>query len=253
MTVKHLVNILFLSTGRTNGDVMTQAHEPLNIMDGNTADYSTKTRRGIYLSKCMVFVILVIFTLALVTASLLVYNYAACPRTDQLANVTKYELYHCDQTKLLVLPITTEISNSVIPIETTTVPAENAPINLRLPTYVKPVRYYLKITPYIYEGNFTFDGEVSIVLTALNETEQIVFHAVDLVLHDVKFYGNEDGKQVIVTRRTEDPETHFQIVYLAEMLEIGKQYVLNISYTGILNDNLHGFYRSSYEDKGEKR
>ncbi|KAJ0178640.1 hypothetical protein K1T71_005415 [Dendrolimus kikuchii] len=244
---------MIYTSRRINGDMMTQAHEPLNIMDGNTTNYSTKTRRGIYLSKCMVFVILVIFTLALVTASLLVYNYAACPRTDQLANVTKYELYHCDQSKLLVLPITTEISNNVIPIETSTVPIDNAPTNLRLPTYVKPTRYYLKITPYIYEGNFTFDGEVSIVLTVLNETEQITFHGVDLVLHDVKLYGNEDGKQVIVTRRIEDPQRHFQTLYLAEMLVVGKQYVLNISYTGILNDNLHGFYRSSYEDKGDKR
>lgn len=234
---------------------MTQAHESLNIMDGAATDYSTKTTRGIHLSKPLAFVILVIFALALVTASLLVYNYAACPRTDQLANVTKYELCHCDQSKLLVLPLTTERSMNVIPLDTTT-PEPNpipSPMELRLPGNVKPERYYLKITPYIFEGNFTFDGEVSVLLTVVNETDQVVFHGVELSLHEVKMYEKENGKGVVITRRTEESLRHFHILSVSEPLQVGKQYVLNITYTGILNDNLHGFYRSSYEYKGVKR
>ncbi|XP_037296627.1 aminopeptidase N-like [Manduca sexta] len=242
------------SIGRVNGDVMTQAHEPLNVMD-STTDYSTKTARGVHLSKPLAFIILVIFGLTLVTASLLVYNYAACPRTDQLANVTKYEICHCDQSKLSVIPLKTE-RPKIEPIETTTEPPKEivlSPSDLRLPENVKPERYYLKITPYLIEGNFTFDGEVSVVLTVLNETDQVVFHGVELTLHDVKLYGREDGRPVVITRRTEEPLRHFHIVSLGQPLDTGKQYVLNISYTGILNDNLHGFYRSSYEEKGVKR
>ncbi|CAB3239507.1 unnamed protein product [Arctia plantaginis] len=236
--------------GRVNGDVMTQAHEPLNIMDNTPANYSTKTKRGIYLSKYLAIIILVIFALALVTASLLVYNYAACPRQDQLANVTKYELCHCDQTKLLVLPLTTDSSRSVIPIETTTVASVPNVLDLRLPTNVKPEKYYLKITPYIYDGNFTFDGEVSIVIIAVNETKEITFHGVELTIHDIKIYGKEDEQLIEVVKRVEDAPRHFQVLSLGSALEVGKEYVLNISYTGILNDNLHGFYRSSYKDEG---
>lgn len=239
--------------GRVNGDVMTQAHEPLNIMDNTQADYSTKTRRGIYLSKWLVFVILVIFALSLITASLLVYNYAACPRQDQLANVTKYELCHCDQTKLLVLPLTTESSRNVIPLDTTTATPVAEALDLRLPTNVKPEKYYLKITPYLYEGNFTFDGVVSVLLSAMNVTKEITFHGVELTIHDVKFYEKEGGKLIEVVKRIEDPPRHFQVLSLGSALEIGKQYVMNISFTGLLNDNLNGFYRSSYEDKGIKK
>lgn len=230
---------------------MTQAHEPLNIMD-NPQDYSTRTKRGIHLSKCLASVILVVFVLSLVTVSLLVYNYAACPITDQLANVTKYELCHCDQAKLLVLPLTTESSKSVIPLETTTIPSVVKPVELRLPTTVKPEKYYLSIMPYIFEGNFTFDGVVSIVINAVNNTGEVTFHGVELDLHEVKLY-KEGGNEINILKRIEDPPLNFHTIMLEERLEAGKQYVMNITYTGILNDNLHGFYRSSYEEKGIKK
>ncbi|KAH9643225.1 hypothetical protein HF086_012887 [Spodoptera exigua] len=232
---------------------MTQAHEPLNIMDGTQADYSTKTKRGIYLSKCLAFIILVIFALALVTASLLVYNYAACPKIDQLANVTKYELCHCDQSKLLVLPLTTESSRSVIPLESSTHSSVPNITNLWLPKQVKPEKYFLNITPYIYEGNFTFDGEVTIHLAVVEETKEITFHGVELTIHDIKIHEKDDDHLIYIVRQLEDVPRNFHILTLGSSLEVGKQYILSIKYTGILNDNLHGFYRSSYEEKGVKK
>ncbi|KAI8424594.1 hypothetical protein MSG28_003037 [Choristoneura fumiferana] len=238
---------------------MTQAREPLSIMDGNppSCDFSTKTKRGVYISKSLAFVILVIFVLALVATSFIVYNFAACPRTDQLANVTKYELSHCDQSKLTVLPLPTENSKSVIPLEVTSAPEvtdEEEPTvqDVRLPTNVKPQKYFLKLVPYIYEGNFTFDGEISIILIVKNDTQLLTFHAVDLTFHDIKLYQKDDGRILRIVKRTEDVPRQFQILTLSETLKTGKRYVLNATYTGILNDNLHGFYRSSYDEKNVK-
>ncbi|CAG5041327.1 unnamed protein product [Parnassius apollo] len=231
-------------------------------MDGNppTCDFSTKTNRGVYLSKSLIFVILIIFALALVATAFIVYNFAACPRTDQLANVTKYELTRCEQPKLLVIPLATDNNKSIIAVETTTSLIETTTVDetpkvtdVRLPKYVKPDRYYLKLTPYIYEGNFTFDGEISIILTVKNETKQITFHGVELTYHSIKLIKKEDGGEVKIVERTEDIPRQFQILILDEPLIAGKQYYLNITYTGILNDNLHGFYRSSYEDQKVKR
>ncbi|XP_014370444.2 aminopeptidase N [Papilio machaon] len=240
---------------------MTQGRQPLTIMDGNppTCDFSTKTKRGVYLSKSLAFVILVIFALALVATAFLVYNFAACPRTDQLANVTKYELTHCEP-KLLVIPLTADSNKTVVTTETTTDLVETTTIeeiptvtDVRLPLNVKPDTYYLKLTPYIFEGNFTFDGEISIVVTVKNETKQITFHGVELTYHNIKLLKKENGKEIKILSRTEDVPRQFQILSLEEPLVVGKQYYLNISYTGILNDNLHGFYRSSYEEKKVKR
>lgn len=239
---------------------MTQAREPLGIMDGNppSCDFSTKTKRGVYLSKGLAFVILVIFALALVATAFIVYNFAACPRTDQLANVTKYELTHCDQSKLLVIPLSTENSKNVIPLETTTVlttteETEVAITDVRLPNNVKPDRYNLKLTPYIFEGNFTFDGKISVVVTVKNDTDRVTFHGVELEFHSIQLYEKADGRSIKVVRRTEDVARQFHVLLLNETLKAGRQYVLNITYTGILNDNLHGFYRSSYEEKNVTR
>lgn len=255
--------------------VMTQAREPLAIMDGNppNCDFSTKTKRGLYLSRGLSFVILVIFILALVATSFIVYNFAACPRTDQLANVTKYEFHanHCgDNSKLLVIPLTTESSNHIVPSTTSpkqqthlSITSENTPneeetytymvTDVRLPTTIKPEKYFLKLTPYIYSGNFTFDGEVSIVFLVKNETDRVIFHAVDLYFHRVNLYQKSNGKSIGITRRTEDLVRQFRILMLSEKLKQGEKYILNITYTGILNDNLHGFYRSSYEEHNVTR
>lgn len=240
---------------------MTQGREPLTIMDGNLqTDFSTKTNRGVYLSKGLAFVILIIFALAIVATAFLVYNFAACPRTDQLANVTKFELPHCDQSKLLVIPLNADNDKSVVSVESTTNNVEsttkeneNAVIDVRLPTYIKPERYYLRLTPYIFEGNFTFDGEASILLSVKNKTNKITFHGVELYFQKMKLFKKEDGKEIKILKRTEDVPRQFHIIDTAETLIAGQQYVLNITYSGILNDNLHGFYRSSYEEKKIKR
>ncbi|CAK1546276.1 unnamed protein product [Leptosia nina] len=208
--------------------------------------------------KASLLVIFVIFTLALVATAFIVYNFAACPRTDQLANVTKYELSHCDQNKLTVIPLSTDTTYTETNFETTTAAIDTTTeeykvIDVRLPNSIKPDRYSLKLTPYIFEGNFTFDGEISVVITVKNETNRVTFHGVELDFHDIGLFKKEDGKAIKIKGRTEDVARQFHILITAEPLKAGQQYVLNITYTGILNDNLHGFYRSSYEEKKDKR
>lgn len=90
-------------------------------------------------------------------------------------------------------------------------------------------------------------------IVALKETKELIFHGVELTIHEVSFYGKEDGEAVEIVNRVEDAPRHFHILTLGNSLVVGKHYVLNITYTGILNDDLHGFYRSSYEDKGKKK
>lgn len=250
---------------------MTQSREPLGIMENgpNNVDFSTKGPRRYYVSKTQIFVVCVIFSMTLVATSFIVYNFAACPSTDQLANVTKYELLHCehehhDHSRLFVVPLTTEHTR-VIPLETTMPPhlqtTENykdtslEPIlsDIRLPTTIKPEKYYLKLIPYIVEGNFTFDGEVSIVISVRNYTQVITFHAVDLTFLRIILVKQSDGRRIVILKKIEDVFRQFHSLLLNERLEAGQKYLLNITYTGILNDNLHGFYRSSCDEKNTTR
>ncbi|CAG9134640.1 unnamed protein product [Plutella xylostella] len=243
---------------------MTQAREPLSIMDGNppNCDFSTKTKRGMYVSKSLAVVVFIIFGLALIATSFIVYNFAACPITDQLANVTKYELHHCgDQSKLLVLPISTEHNKNVLPLDTTPFPTTSEALetdepvitDLRLPRTVRPEKYNLRLTPYIFEGNFTFDGELSVVIAVKNATDSITFHGVELTFKSIKLYEKSSGRVLRIVQRTEDAPRQFHTISLNETLKKGQRYVMNVTYTGILNDDLHGFYRSSYVEKNVTR
>lgn len=52
--------------------------------------------------------------------------------------------------------------------------------DVRLPRDVVPESYYLKIVPYLWAGNSTFDGQVQIVVNVTAPVDNITLHAVDL-------------------------------------------------------------------------
>ena len=52
-------------------------------------------------------------------------------------------------------------------------------INYRLPDNVTPVHYSLKLIPYIEKGNFTFDGESSVVIRIRRATRDLSLHALE--------------------------------------------------------------------------
>lgn len=60
----------------------------------------------------------------------------------------------------------------------------------RLPEWVLPRQYKLRLLPYLEDGNFTTDGQVEILLECMQETQLIVLHMAEITI--VK-----DGLQVI--------------------------------------------------------
>lgn len=59
--------------------------------------------------------------------------------------------------------------------------------------------------------------------------------------------------EVEVRRHSYDEEKQFFILHLSGSLESGSQYRVFIRYTGLINDRLQGFYRSSYKMENEVR
>merc|ERR1712013_314198 len=62
----------------------------------------------------------------------------------------------------------------------------------------------------------------------------------------------EDGSMVDIVGHSYDEERQFYIIHLAEAPDSSKLQ-LSIFFTGVLNDELAGFYRSSYTENGEKK
>ena len=116
------------------------------------------------------------------------------------------------------------------------------------------VRYELYLIPYIIPDNFTIKGNVEIDVSITAPTTNLTVHVYDMEIHEEEVsVGLADGSSVEVVGHSYDQERQFYIISLAE--ELAETEVrLSISWTGNLNDELAGFYRSSYTDQeGNKK
>uniref|UniRef100_A0A0C9R2S6 Aminopeptidase n=1 Tax=Fopius arisanus TaxID=64838 RepID=A0A0C9R2S6_9HYME len=129
------------------------------------------------------------------------------------------------------------------------------PLDYRLPTNVVPTTYEIKLAPDL--ENFTFKGESKIMLSVKKATKQIVLHAKDLkitlaVLHVLN--GTTHISNVATTALPINTTNDWLVINLIEQLNITGTYQLELHYEGTLNEDLKGFYRSSYiDDYGKKR
>jgi puromycin-sensitive aminopeptidase len=112
----------------------------------------------------------------------------------------------------------------------------------RLPTTVAPERYELKLTPDL--TTWTFTGEEKISIQVREPVREIVLNAAELELGAVSL-KLASGKALQGAMRL-DAENERATLSFAERVPAGAA-ELHIQFSGILNDKLHGFYRSTYK------
>ena len=112
----------------------------------------------------------------------------------------------------------------------------------RLPTTVTPDRYELRLTPDLI--TWTFTGTEKIAVRVNQPVREIILNAAELEIHAVTF-KTADGK-VLPGRVSLDSENERATLSFAEAVPAGAG-ELEIQFSGILNDKLHGFYRSTYK------
>src|SRR6267142_693435 len=112
----------------------------------------------------------------------------------------------------------------------------------RLPTTVTPERYEFKLTPDLTTWTFTGDERISIHVH--EPVREIILNAAELELYAVSLQ-TADGK-VREGRVNLDAENERATLSFAEPVPAGRG-DLQIQFSGILNDKLHGFYRSTYK------
>ena len=114
----------------------------------------------------------------------------------------------------------------------------------RLPRNVAPKRYDLELSPHLDKG--VFDGEMVVTLDVCEPTHQVVLNAKELAIHSVRING-------VVATFELHTETERLVITPAGALSQGTS-SLSISFSGVLNDSLRGFYRSTYIDhNGEEQ
>jgi puromycin-sensitive aminopeptidase len=112
----------------------------------------------------------------------------------------------------------------------------------RLPRNVMPSRYDLHLEPDL--DNATFEGSVAILVDITEATDNIVLNAIEL---DVKSatVATSGGEPMSVTVSLD--ETSERCTLSGHSFPTGPA-VVHLTFSGILNDKLRGFYRSTFVD-----
>jgi puromycin-sensitive aminopeptidase len=126
-------------------------------------------------------------------------------------------------------------------------PTDDDPTTYRLPYTVVPSRYRLTLVPDL--SGATFTGEVSIDVTVAEPVTDIVLNAAELTIDSATLTPGDGTTALVPTSTTLDAEEERVTLTFPDPLPVGPA-TLELSFTGILNDKLHGFYRSTFTDDG---
>jgi puromycin-sensitive aminopeptidase len=116
----------------------------------------------------------------------------------------------------------------------------------RLPRSVAPLRYELHFTPDLEAATFT--GTARISIDVRERVDSIVCNAAELDI-DVATLSAAGGDDVPLSVTLDEEAQTVSFTPPAERaeIEIG-EHVLAVSFRGVLNDQLRGFYRSTFTD-----
>jgi len=109
----------------------------------------------------------------------------------------------------------------------------------RLPTTVVPTHYTLKLTPDLKTA--TFSGVEAIDMNIGQPTRSVTLNAIEIAFQSVTIYPNGPQQTGTVSL---DPEKQQATFTFPNMIPAGNA-TIKIRYTGILNNELRGFYLST--------
>lgn len=113
-----------------------------------------------------------------------------------------------------------------------------SPDPYRLPRTVLPRRYRLELLPDLAVGSF--EGEVHIDLEVIEPTSTVLLNADELEISSVTLDATPVAHEL-------EPDTERLVVHAETPLTPGPA-TLSITFSGVLNDKLRGFYRSTFRD-----
>ncbi|KAM0819377.1 hypothetical protein AB5N19_05192 [Seiridium cardinale] len=113
-----------------------------------------------------------------------------------------------------------------------------------LPTNVLPRHYDVTLEPDFEK--FSFKGTVLIEFDVKEETKSIALHSLEIDIHSAHI---KDGDKIVTSSSaiTYDESKQVSNIELKDAVPAGGKATLEVKFTGQLNDQMAGFYRSTYK------
>lgn len=118
-----------------------------------------------------------------------------------------------------------------------------------LPGTSIPTYYDIKLSFNVFGSN-TLSGNVAINVQIINDTDTLTMHSRGLTIQSIKVTLN--SVEIENEYHIDDENDLLNIRVSRELLEGEKPRVF-ITYTALLQTNLHGIYRTSYKTSGSTR
>jgi puromycin-sensitive aminopeptidase len=113
----------------------------------------------------------------------------------------------------------------------------------RLPYSVEPQHYELTLSPDLDAAAFTGEERVRVVVH--EAVTEVVLNAAELQIHSAELTSDEGHR--LEGTVTVDEEHQRAVITLESAAQPGP-WTLGLTFSGILNDKLRGFYRSTFTD-----
>lgn len=129
----------------------------------------------------------------------------------------------------------------------------DAKASYRLPTYIRPKHYTLRLYPDLVQADFV--GNVEIQFVVINKTSKLVMHSkVEIDEGSVSVLDNEGNSVGPIKKTTVDPNSDFHIITLENKLIEGDVYTIKIAqFRGtLIQPGLMGFYIAKYMENGKE-
>ena len=118
----------------------------------------------------------------------------------------------------------------------------------RLDRTLEPLSYAITLTPDL--KRFTFTGHETIRLRAHSGFSRVTLHAAELKVSKAQFRTSRG--MIPAKRISYDPKMETISLDFNRPLAASNGLSLDIHFSGVINDKMHGFYRTSYQIGGQK-
>ncbi len=115
-----------------------------------------------------------------------------------------------------------------------------------LPAHIAPIHYNIYLNPDL--DNFVFEGEETIDIDVKKADDSIILHCAEIEV--LNAFAQVGKKQISAKRITYNKKSETVTIKLSQKLPKGKTKI-SLTFTGILNDKMRGFYRSRYVHNGK--